>query len=52
MMEALATLMASKHWVYVWPCYALAIATFGGLAVRAVLKLAHWKKRATAEPDA
>lgn len=51
MIEQLHTLMASKHWAYVWPCYALALLAFGGLTVRAVLTLAYWKKRAAAEPD-
>lgn len=51
MIENLHTLIASKHWVYVWPCYALALLVFGGLTARAVLTLAHWKKRATAESD-
>jgi len=52
MIEQLHTLMASKYWAYVWPCYALALLTFGGLAVRAALVLAHWKKRAAGETDA
>lgn len=52
MIENLHTLMASKHWVYVWPCYALALVTFGGLTIRAVATLAHWKKRAAVEPEA
>lgn len=46
MNTALNEMMASEHWPYIWPCYALAVAVFVALAVRAVLKLNHWKKRA------
>lgn len=46
MNEALAQLMADKHWPYIWPCYALAVATFVGLALRAVLALRKWEKAA------
>lgn len=46
MNEVLTQLIASKHWPYVWPCYVLAVLTFGGLAARAILELQHWKKRA------
>lgn len=46
MTEALARLMASDHWPYVWPCYVLAVLTFVGLTVRTLLDLAYWKKRA------
>jgi hypothetical protein len=45
MSESLAHLMADKNWGYIWPCYALAVVTFGGLAVRAVLQLRQWEKR-------
>jgi len=46
MIDALTQLMATKYWPYVWPCYALGVITFGGLAARAILDLQHWKKRA------
>ena len=46
MMDALSHLMADRHWPYIWPCYALAVLVFGGLAARAVLRLRHWAKRA------
>jgi TRAP-type C4-dicarboxylate transport system permease small subunit len=46
MSEALAQLMASKQWPFIWPCYALAVATFAGLALRAVAQLRHWEKAA------
>jgi uncharacterized membrane protein len=46
MSEALTQLMASDHWPYVWPCYVLAVLTFVGLALRALVDLAHWKRRA------
>jgi hypothetical protein len=48
MSEALVQLMASKHWPYIWPCYALAVATFGALGVRAWLNLRRWEKAAKA----
>lgn len=46
MIDALTTLMADRHWPYIWPCYALAVATFAGLAARAALQLRHWKDKA------
>jgi hypothetical protein len=46
MNAAINEMMASEHWPYIWPCYVLAIAVFAGLAVRAAVKLDHWKKRA------
>lgn len=49
MSEALQTLMASEHWPYVWPCYALAFVTFIGLGMRAALQLRQWKARADQE---
>lgn len=46
MSRALSDMMTSPHWPYIWPCYVLAAAVFAGLALRAAIKLAHWKKRA------
>lgn len=46
MTEALTHLMADKNWGYIWPCYALAVATFAGLGVRAALLLQTWEQRA------
>jgi hypothetical protein len=46
MSEALAHLMADKNWSYIWPCYALAVLTFAGLALRAVLLLRKWARAA------
>jgi hypothetical protein len=46
MSEALATLMADRHWPFIWPCYLLAVVTFFALAVRAVLRLRKWEKAA------
>ncbi|MDX2235804.1 MAG: heme exporter protein CcmD [Hyphomonadaceae bacterium] len=46
MIEALTHLMADRHWPYIWPCYALAVATFVALAVRAALNLRKWEKAA------
>lgn len=46
MSEALATLMESRHWPYIWPCYLLAVATFAALGVHAVLQLRKWEKAA------
>jgi hypothetical protein len=46
MSDNLAHLMADKNWGYIWPCYALAVITFGGLAVRAIVQLRQWEKRA------
>ena len=51
MIEALHTLMASAYWPYVWPCYALGLVTFVGLAARAAGQLRYWKKRAADEQD-
>lgn len=44
-MTSLNEMMASEHWPYIWPCYVLAVAVFAGLAIRAIVKLDHWKKR-------
>lgn len=49
MSDALAHLMADRHWPYIWPCYALAFVTFAGLSVRAWLQLRYWSKRAKDE---
>jgi heme exporter protein CcmD len=49
MTEALETLIASKHWPYIWPCYLLAALTFAGLSWRAVVRLRSWKARAERE---
>lgn len=46
MTEAFAELTASRHWPYIWPCYALAVAMFAGLAVRAAQQLSKWEKAA------
>lgn len=46
MSAALAHLMADKNWPYIWPCYALAVLTFTGLAIRAVVHLRKWEKAA------
>jgi hypothetical protein len=46
MSDNLAHLMADKNWGYIWPCYALALITFVGLAVRAILQLRQWETRA------
>ena len=46
MTASLTEMMASAHWPYIWPCYALAIVVFAGLAIRATAKLEYWKKRA------
>ena len=48
MMDALSHLMADKNWNYIWPCYALAVVTFAGLGVRAILQLRQWEQRARA----
>ena len=47
MSDALTHLTADKNWGYIWPCYALAVATFAVLGVRAVLLLRRWEQRAT-----
>ncbi len=44
--DSLAHLMADKNWGYIWPCYALAVATFALLGLRAVLLLRRWEARA------
>lgn len=49
MSAVLTQLMASDHWPYVWPCYVLGVLTFAGLAIRASIDLARWKKRADQE---
>ena len=46
MSAALAQLIADKNWGYIWPCYALLIATFALLAARAIMRLRHWERRA------
>jgi hypothetical protein len=43
MMDTLQALMAHKHWPYIWPCYALALAAFGALAFRAAHNLRKWR---------
>lgn len=49
MNDALAQLMADKHWPYIWPCFALAALVFAGLTTRAATRLRYWKTRAGGE---
>jgi heme exporter protein D len=48
-MNELTELMAHRHWPFIWPCYALAVAMFVALAVRAMLQLRKWEKAAREE---
>lgn len=49
MSETFNTLIADPHWDYVWPCYAMAAATFAALAWRAVANLRKWRDAARRE---
>lgn len=39
-------IVSSRHWPFVWPCYALAVTMFIALAIRAIAQLRRWEKAA------
>lgn len=45
----MSAVMASPHWQYIWPVYAIAAVTFAALAVWAFASLHSAAKRARAE---
>jgi len=44
-------IVTSRHWPFIWPCYALAIAMFVALGVRAIVQLRRWEKAARSDED-